>query len=87
MVKANLLVRNTGVHNFEGAWIMLPSSFKFDFIEKKLQNYHDKIVVEFLKFGFPLGHDGKMGSKKIPKNHLGATRFPKEMEKILKKEV
>ena len=40
-----------------------------------------------LKYGFPLGVTGDVGSDVIPKNHKGARDFPDEMEKILHKEI
>ena len=52
-----------------------------------LHDYEDKQVVELLKFGFPLSHDGKHGSKEIPKNHRGTRDYPREMQRILDKEV
>jgi hypothetical protein len=42
------------------------------FFKKKLQNYGDQQLLEFLEFGFPVGHDGRTYSIERPKNHKGA---------------
>ena len=87
MVKANRQVRKSGIPNFLGEKIVMPSNFNFGFIEEKLTNYDDKEVIDLLKFGFPLSHNGKTGSKEIPHNHTGATFYPEEMKRILSKEI
>ena len=84
-IDANLAVNATGAPNFEVAKILLPSSFNFDFIAQHLKDYHEPLLVEWLKYGFPLGHDRKHGEKSIPKNHTGARYF--NLVEALNKEV
>ena len=86
-IKANKIISDSGLPNYVGARIKLPSPFNFEFLEKHLHDFKDKIVIQFLKYGFPLGHDGKTGSTLVPDNHVGATEFPVEMNRILKKEL
>ena len=69
------------------AKIQIPSNFNFDYLENMLKNYEDREVIQMLRYGFPLSHDGKHGSKQIPRNHLGARNFPNEIQRILDKEV
>ena len=52
-----------------------------------MANYQDSQVVQFIKYGFLLGHDGKTGTTTIPKNHTGGRFYPEEMQRILHKEV
>ena len=87
MVKTCKLVQKSGKSNWEGERLQLPSSFNFDFIEKHLIGFNQPKVVEFLKFGFPLGNVLGLGSRKVQKNHKGATDFNKQMTSILQTEV
>ena len=47
----------------------------------------EELLIDLLKFGFPLGHNGRTGSSEIPKNHTGARFYPVEINRILKKEI
>ena len=81
MINAHFTVKATGVPNFKQARIQIPSKFNFEFLERELHFYHDKEVIDLLKFGFPLAHNGSTGSKLVPKNHGGARDFPDQMKK------
>ena len=87
MIQCNLRVCQSGLPNFKGLRIQIPSHFNFDYLSRMLENYDDKQIIDLLQFGFPLSHDGKTGSKLVPKNHGGACDWPKEIEKILNKEI
>ena len=52
-----------------------------------LSDYDDKIIIDFLEFGFPIGFTGKVNkiARKV-KNHKGYTEYPLEAEKYLEKE-
>ena len=65
----------------------MPSNFKFDFIEEHLSDYPDKLIVDLLKYGFPLGNVTNSSSHRVPKNHKGASEFPKQIETILQREL
>ena len=56
-------------------------------MEKELINYKENIVIDMLKYGFPLGNTKLLGNKKIPRNHTGATCYKDEMRELLRKEV
>ena len=73
--------------NFQQSKILLPSSFNFDYLEHELSHYKDKQIIQFLKYGFPLGHDGSTGSRVVPKNHAGARFYHKQVRELLDKEV
>ena len=87
MVTANILTNKSGLSNYMGCKIPLPSKFNFEFLEFWLQDYNDKQVIQFLKYGFPLGHNGLTGSQEKTKNHTGARNFPQQIAKLLEKEV
>ena len=87
IIEASQVIQNTGVPNFREAKIPLPSPFNFDFITEELHGYPDQQLIDLLKYGFPLGHNGLTGVNKIPKNHLGATQFPLHMRELLQKDV
>ena len=52
-----------------------------------LSDYDDKIIVDFLEFGFPIWFTGKVNkiASKV-KNHKGVTKYPLEVKKYLEKE-
>ena len=47
----------SGVPNYVGVRAPLPSVFNFDYLYQHIQEYHDKALVDHLRFGFPLGLD------------------------------
>ena len=67
MVEANKLMRQSRKLNFEGVRIPIPSKFNFEYLEKELEHYGDKQIIEFLHFRFPLSHNGKNRFKNYPK--------------------
>ena len=56
-------------------------------MEKELKDYGDKNLIKFLKYGFPVDHDGKHGTSALRKNHAGATEFGKHVDALVNKEV
>ena len=87
MIRTHNTVVATGVLNFMEARVPLPSKFNFKFLEEELYDYEDKLVIDLLKYGFPLAHNGNTGNTEQPGNHKGAREFPEEIRRILKKEV
>ena len=86
-IAAYFKVFHSGIPNFRGCRIPIPSKLDFKFLERHLADYHDYQVVNLLKYSFPLGHNRKMGVSMVEKNHTGARLFVKEMRNILKNEV
>ena len=80
-------MKKSGVPNYLGLRIQLPSNFNFKYLEKHLLGHSDTLLIDFLRFGFPVDHSGNTGSKVVPHNHAGATEFPQQMRKLLRKEV
>ena len=87
MIQAHLKIKASGLPNYKGCRLHIPSVLNFDYLEQELAQYHDKLVVELLKFGFPVDHDGSTGSHIVPRNHVGACKFKSQVMKQLQKEV
>jgi len=51
-----------------------------------LVDYSDFQVCDFLEYGWPVGHLGKPFESSFCRNHKGATKFPEDINKYLKKE-
>ena len=61
----------SGKHYFEGLKLKVPYFWNLDHLEKLLHDYHDKTIVQLLKFGCPVSHNGcKYNTSKI-KNWQG----------------
>ena len=65
-------VFNSGLYNFEGLKIKLPVFWNIDTLETMLENYHDKEIIKFLKYGWPISHDGRWYNTEKIKNWKGA---------------
>ena len=57
VLKAFRIVNDSGIHNHKGAKITVASSLKIDCWYKYLTDYHDKLILQYLQFGFPLSVD------------------------------
>lgn len=82
-------VRKSGCHNFQGCRIPVPESKKFNMRmwRERLKDYHDRIVCEFLEYGFPIDFDTrKKLSYDVKQNHKGAREFPEFIRNYLKRE-
>ena len=80
-------IHASGVPNFQGCKVRVGLKFKMSTWRSKLASYEDKIVCDYLEYGFPMDIDKKKElSFDVRKNHKGARDFPKFIEKYLKKE-
>ena len=51
-------------------------------------NYHDREMVEFLEFGWPISHKGNLiDYSGLVINHKGATNYMQEIDSYLKKQL
>ena len=81
-------VFSSGRYNFEACRIPLETKLNVEFFRFMLSDYNDKIVVDFLEFGFPIGFTGKFNkSANKAKNHKGVSEYPLEVRKYLEKEM
>ena len=69
MVKLFEHIHASGVPNFQCCRIPLPTKFNMPLWHEKLRNYEDRIVCEFLEFGFPIDFQGTKLSFNERRNH------------------
>ena len=81
-------INASGSPNYALCRIPLPySKLNISVWREKLSQYKDKIVCEFLQFGFPLDFNRNQKlSANERRNHKGARDFPRFIEKYLKRE-
>ena len=87
LIESSQIIKRSGVPNYKGCHIPIPSKINFKFLQEKLSKYHDKIVVDLLKFGFPLDFNATTGVKTVPRNHAGARDFKPIIKKQIEKEI
>ena len=81
------LVKKGGYPNRYGARIPIQSKWNLHKLEELLKDYHDKEVVEWLRYGWPSGRLPTLGDPaRTFKNHKGATDFPAALDKYIHKE-
>ena len=70
-------VVKSGHHNYEGLRIPLSSGLNWDFLQKNMEEYHDKQLMDYIRFGFPLNinRDAQVENNTV-KNHASARNFP-----------
>ena len=67
-------VAMSGRPNYLGCRTQLHSNFNLPLWEKELKRYHDRNVMNLLRFGFPLGIHNREGlNRRSIENHFGAT--------------
>ena len=78
-------IRRSGCFNFEGCQVTLDDNgLNYKVFENKLKLYKDKDLSKFVRFGWPLGHDGSLIECKAKKNHQGARLFPDYVDEYIK---
>ena len=80
-------IRSTGVPNYACARIPLISGLNIDEWERELRDYHDPLLLQYLKFGFPLSlvHPQDLSNTTVS-NHHSADQFPDAIQEYLQKE-
>jgi len=66
-------VRACGTPNVFRAWCQVYSGFKIAFWYQHLEHYEDKIVVDFLHFGWPINFHSEVFPIATFRNHPSAT--------------
>ena len=70
-------VRASGKPNYLGARVPVPTHWDLDLLENLLEDYENKLVVDFHRYGWPMSRSIlplTNGSAKV--NHKGAIDFP-----------
>ncbi|CAC5401653.1 unnamed protein product [Mytilus coruscus] len=79
----------TDSYNFECLKIPIYSKLNIRFWRFQLEFYFDKVICEFLEFGWPIGIKYLESLDVVEKKcriHTGARFYPKDIEKYIKKE-
>ena len=82
------LLKDSPLPNCMGYRVPVPSTMNISAWEVHLQNYYDKQLIDFLKYGFPLDmvHNAIIDSKFID-NHPTAGQYPQDIGKYIHKEI
>ena len=85
-IETHRMVKRTGKPNFLEARIPVQSQLNGDQWEKMLHSYWDRQLLEFLKFGFPLGFNRNCPLKHDNDNHKSAIDYPRDVINYLEEE-
>ncbi len=77
----------SGVPNFKGCRKPVYSKIDTEFLEVNAADYDDAEVVEFLRYGWPVGVTSECPVNPKCKNHNGALEFPDQIDRYLEKEI
>jgi len=86
-VQAHDVISKSGVPNCKGARIPIPTHLNVTAWETQLQGYSDEELLEFLKYGFPVGYEKKELPISKLKNHKGAVDYPEFINDYINKEL
>ena len=81
------LVSKSGQYNMELCRIKVNHRINFELLETLLTNYHDKQIIDLLKFSFPIERDMNVPLELGGINHKGATEFPEHVDAYIQKEI
>ena len=73
--------------NYLGCRIPVTSNINCTLLKEWLSDYHDKGVVNFIRFGWPIDSSTCEPHGKSVKNHQGALQFQEELNKHIRKEL
>ena len=81
-------VVRSGVPNYVGVRAPLPSVFNFDYLYQRIQAYHDKALIDYLRFGFPLGLDHNLPiHNNANDNHQSAKEWLGQVQEFINAEL
>ena len=81
------IIASTGCPNYAQARIPLVSGLNIEEWEKELRDYPDKMLIEYLKFGFPLSLSDPDSLHNVNiTNHHSALQYPAAVDGYLRKE-
>ena len=82
-LEAHRKIVKSGVRNFEGCRIPIPTPIRYDRLEEALGDLatpKETRVLSLLKFGMPLDCKAEYGVRRQQKNHYSAVSFEKEVD-------
>ena len=88
VIRVHEIVKKTGVPNYRGSRIQVPSDFNLPLWFSLLKDSTDAILFDYIRFGFPLALDYIDFEYNLTcDNHSLATEHPKDVNIYLNKEV
>ena len=72
-IRAHVLIKDSGKHNFEGCKLPLPTAIRYDRLEEVLgDNTSPKEcrMLSLLRYGMPIGCNPSYGAGRIQKSHF-----------------
>ena len=87
IIRAHLLVRNSGLPNYLGCRIPVNSNLNCDNWIHYLQNYWDNQLVDLLKYGFPLDSERSFPLVTTEENHKSASLNSSHVQKYISEEL
>ena len=80
-------VIDTGCYNYQSARIPVNTDWNFQLLHSLLTDYHDKQVIQFLQYGWPVDRDPDTPLEMGGVNHKGATDHQQHVDKYISKEM
>ena len=82
------LISEYGLPNYKAVRIPLTSAFDCEYLERQMVDYHDKVVLDYIKFGFPLGikHRSQIVSN-ASDNHSSAKTYSDKVSSFIRDEL
>ena len=87
IIQTHRLVRQSGVPNFLGLRIPIPTQLKVDPWRYYLRDYFDQQLPDLIKFGFPLDFDRAGTLGQTLDNHASANEYPYQVHKYIQEEI
>ena len=82
------LISESGCPNYKLVRIPLTSSFDCKYLERQMVDYHDKVVLDYIKVGFPLGIERRSQIvSNATDNHSSARAYPDEVSSFIRDEL
>ena len=86
--RAHSMVKQSGVFNYRGARIRVPTELNINNWRSVCANYNDQLILDYLEFGFPLCVN-RMDLQVCTNvdNHPSAVNFPEDVDIYFEKEL
>ena len=83
----NMVIRNTKKQNFQQARLEVQPIWDINKFRCELKDYHDKEMLQYLQYGWPINCHNIGKLTKIPPNHARVTGHKQALRRYLKQEV
>ena len=80
-------VQESGLYNFQGCRIPVGSHINIQLLDGLLTEYHDREILDFLQYGWPIERDPDIPLELGGINHKGATMFNVQVDEYIQKEI